>query len=92
MITSFKHRGLKRFYVRGDKSRLPVDMVDRIARILADLDDATIPDDLNVPSYRLHPLHGDRAGQWAITVRANWRIVFEFEGQNICNVDFTDYH
>ena len=92
MITSFQHRGLKRFYERGEKSKLPPDMIDRIERILADLDDAKAPEDLNLASYRLHQLSGDRKGQWSITVRANWRIVFAFDGQDICNVDFVDYH
>ena len=67
-------------------------MVDRIERILADLDDAKTPDELNLPTYRLHRLGGDRNGQWSITVRANWRVVFKFDGQNIRNVDFVDYH
>ena len=92
MITSFQHRGLKRFYERGDRSRLSADMVDRIERILADLDDAKTLGELNLPSYRLHRLGGDRNGQWSITVRANWRVVFKFDGQNIRNVDFVDYH
>ena len=44
------------------------------------------------PSFRLHPLKGERKGQWAVTVRANWRIVFAFAGGNVIDVDFTDYH
>ena len=66
MITSFQHRGLKRFYERGDRSRLSADMVDRIERILADLDDAKTLGELNLPSYRLHQLSGDRKGQGAM--------------------------
>ena len=66
--------------------------MDRIERILADLDDAKTLGELNLPSYRLHQLSGDRKGQWSITVRANWRVVFKFDGQNIRNVDFVDYH
>ena len=92
MITSFQHRGLKLFYERWDRSKLPADMVDWLERILADLDDAKAPDDLNLPSYRLHQLSGDHKEHWSLTVRANWRIVFKFDGQDICNVDFIDYH
>ncbi|MCP2000889.1 type II toxin-antitoxin system RelE/ParE family toxin [Nitrobacter winogradskyi] len=47
---------------------------------------------MNRPSFRLHPLRGNRKGQWAVTVRANWRIVFGFDGGNAIDVDFTDYH
>ena len=92
MIASFQHRGLKRFYSMRDRARLPADMVEKIEDILAALDIAVGPEDMNRPSFRLHALKGDRKGQWAVTVRANWRIVFRFEGGHACDVDFTDYH
>jgi toxin HigB-1 len=92
MIASFRHKGLKRLYEDDDRSRLPPELVDRIADILAALDAAAGPDDMNRPSYRLHPLKGARKGQWAVTVRANWRIVFGFSGGNVVDVDFVDYH
>jgi proteic killer suppression protein len=41
---------------------------------------------------RLHPLHGDREGQWSASISGNWRVVFAFEGQNVTNVDLVDYH
>jgi proteic killer suppression protein len=67
-------------------------MVDRIADILAALDAATDPADLNRPSFRLHALKSDQRGQWAVTVRANWRVVFGFDGGDANDVDFIDYH
>jgi proteic killer suppression protein len=45
-----------------------------------------------LPSLRLHALKGDLSGFWAVTVRANWRIVFRFDGQDAFDVDFVDYH
>lgn len=92
MIVSLKHRGLKRLYEQDDRSKLPPDMVERIRIILAALDAAAELADLERPSFRLHQLKGERKGQWAITVRANWRIVFRFEGLNAYDVDFVDYH
>lgn len=92
MIVSFKHKGLKRFYEDGDRSKLPPDLIERIEIILAVLDVAREPDAMNRPSFRLHPLKGERKGQWAVTVRANWRIVFSFENGHAANVDFVDYH
>ena len=91
MIKTFKDRRLKRFYDKDDSSKLPPEMVDRIADILADLDVATDVQDMNLPHYRLHPLTGNRKGQWAVTVRANWRIVFRFE-DDAFDVELTDYH
>jgi len=47
---------------------------------------------VDVPGYRLHPLKGDRKGQWAVWVSGNWRLVFEFDGENAANVELIDYH
>jgi proteic killer suppression protein len=92
LITSIKHKGLKRLYENGDRSKLQPELVERIADVLAALDAAAGPDDMNRPSFRLHQLKGDRKGQWAVTVRANWRVVFGFDGGNVVDVDFVDYH
>jgi proteic killer suppression protein len=92
MIRSFRHRGLKRFYEQGDRSGIRPDLVDTIERILAVLDSAVTPQALNIPRYRLHPLKGDMKGLWSVTVRANWRIVFRFEGADAFDVELMDYH
>ena len=44
------------------------------------------------PRYRLHPLKGELTGFWSVTVRANWRIVFRFEGTDAFDVEMIDYH
>jgi proteic killer suppression protein len=92
VIRSFKHRGLKRLYERGDRSGIRPDFVDKVARILTVLDAATTPQALDLPGYRLHPLKGDLKGLWSVTVRANWRITFRFEGEDAHDVELIDYH
>jgi proteic killer suppression protein len=92
MIRSFKHRGLKRLYERGDRSGIRPDLVDKAERILTTLDAAATPQALDVPGYRLHPLKGDLKGLWSVTVRANWRIIFRFEGKDAHDVELIDYH
>jgi proteic killer suppression protein len=79
VIVSFKHRGLKRLYQRGDRSRIRPDHLDKVENILALVDAATTPQALDLPGYRLHQLKGDRRDFWAVTVRANWRIISRFE-------------
>lgn len=91
MIRSFRHKGLKRLYEDGDRSKLPPAMIDRIEEILGLLDVATTPRDMDLPHFRLHALVGERKGHWAVTVRANWRIVFRFDDEPE-DVDFLDYH
>jgi proteic killer suppression protein len=92
MIVNFRHRGLKRFFEDDDRSRLPAEMLNRIATILADLDSAVRIEDLRRPGFHLHPLKGGLRGFHAITVRANWRIVFRFRDGDAYDVDFLDYH
>jgi proteic killer suppression protein len=92
MIESFRHKGLKRFYERDDRSKLPPDMVDRIAVILAALDSANGVAAMNRPSFRLHRLKGELKDFWAVSVRANWRIMFRFEDGKAFDVDLVDYH
>lgn len=92
MIRSFKHRGLKRLYERGDRSGVRADMVDEVERIITVLDAAAAPQALDLPRFRLHPLKGELKGFWSVTVRANWRIGFRFEGNDAFDVELTDYH
>ncbi len=92
MIRSFRHKGLKRFYEDDDRRGIPPVDVDKIGRILARLDAATVAEDMDVPGFRLHPLKGDLKGFWAVTVRANWRTIFRFDGGDAFDVDYVDYH
>jgi proteic killer suppression protein len=80
MIVSFKHRGLKRLFERDDRSGIRPDLVENVEDILARLNQAMTPQALNLPGYRLHPLKGQLRGFWSVTVRANWRIIFRFQG------------
>lgn len=64
----------------------------RIRLILSVLNAADSVDGMNLPSFRLHPLKGNLKGWWAVTVRANWRIIFRFEGGKALDVDLVDYH
>ncbi len=79
-------------YECGDTSRVGSDLRDRVALVLADLDDACRLSDLDLPGYRLHPLKGGLKGYWSISVSGNWRVVFRLEEGDVYDVDLTDYH
>ena len=51
----------------------------------------TLGDLRNNPGARLHRLKGDRAGQWAIAINEQYRIVFDWN-DGPTNVEITDYH
>ena len=86
------HKGLRAFVERGDPRRIQTSLAPRIRRILSDLDAAVQPGDMNLPGYRLHPLTGDRRGQWSVRVSGNWRIIFCFEDGVAVDVSLVDYH
>jgi proteic killer suppression protein len=92
MIVNFRHKGLRRLYEDDDRRLLSPNMVERIRTILAMLDAAERIEEMNRPSFRLHPLTGELKGFWALTVRANWRIIFRYEEGDALDVDLLDYH
>ena len=92
MIKSFRHKGLNRFYRDGETKFLPTEQLEKIKRILSYLEAANRPDSMNMPGFRLHPLKGSHKGFYAVTVAANWRIIFRFEDGNAVDVDYLDYH
>ena len=93
MIKSFRHKGLQAFFERGTKAGIQAAHASKLARQLARLNEATGPDDMNLPGWRLHPLSGrDLAGHYAVWVNGNWRMTFTFEGVHAVLVDYQDYH
>jgi proteic killer suppression protein len=92
MIHSFKSRALKSLWEKGATKGIDPKSLGKIKRILSALNAATKPEDMNLPSFRFHEIKGDRKGQYAITVRANFRIVFEWDDGKAVRVDEEDYH
>ena len=79
-------------FEKGEIGGLRADHVNKVENILAVLKRARKPEDMNLPGFRLHRLKGDLKGSWSVTVRANWRIIFRFEGSDAYDVDLLDYH
>lgn len=92
VIASFRHKGLKRLFEQDDPKGVSADQVRKIKQILALLDIAETPADMDLATFRLHALKGELRGFWSITVRANWRIVFRLEKGEVSDVDLIDYH
>lgn len=92
MIVSFRNKGLKLYYEKGDSSKLQPSHVPKIRTILTRLDASTAPEQMRVPGYDLHQLKGDLKDFWSVKVDKNYRIVFRFDGENVVDVDYLDYH
>ncbi len=92
MIRSFKHRGLERFFKKGDHRGIIAKTEARAERMLDRLDTIVKPDDMNIPGYKFHQLTGSRKGTYAVTLTGNWRITFRFDGKDVIDVNLEDYH
>ena len=92
MIQGFRHEGLKLLFERDDRRKVQAGHADKIARVLARLEEALKVGDMDLPGFRLHRLKGDLAGFWSVTASGNWRVIFRFEDGHASDVDLVDYH
>jgi proteic killer suppression protein len=92
VIRSIRHKGLKRLYEDDDPRGVLGEHAAKVRDILVRLDAASTSADMDLPGFRLHPLKGDFQGYWAVTVRANWRVIFRLAEGDALDVDYVDYH
>lgn len=94
MIISIKHKGLKVYWETGSHRYLPQDQIIKIRLILDILNDTKqVPQDLIAfKNLGIHKLKGNYNNFWSLIVKENWRIIFRFEGENVYDVTFVDYH
>lgn len=92
MIRSIRHKGLKRLHGDDDQRGVLAEHVVKLRDVLTRLEAAANPEDMDLPGFKLHALKGELKGFWAVTVRANWRVIFRFEDSDVCDVDYIDYH
>lgn len=92
MIKTFQHKGLEQFFFKGSKAGIQAKHEKRLRLVLGRLNASCEPRDMDLPGLRLHALQGQYAGFWAVDVSGNWRVVFRFDGPNVYDVDYLDYH
>lgn len=91
-ISRFRHKGLERLFSQGSSAGIPSKHATRLRLILGRLSVAREPRDMRLPGLELHPLKGARQGTWAVSVNGNWRVTFRFEGPDVTDVNYEDYH
>ena len=94
-IWNFAHRGLKKLYWEDNVKGLPSDIVEKLRKMLAYLDDMESPEELQaLKSWKVHLLTGDRKGTWSLSVTRNRRLTFRVDTKEreICDVNLEDYH
>ncbi len=79
-------------FEKAESKGIRPEHVEKVENILFVLNRARKPQDMDLPGFRLHPLKGKLKGFYAVTVRANWRVVFRYEGEHAYDVNLVDYH
>lgn len=92
MIKSFRHKGLQAFFETGSKAGIQPHHAGKLRVLLTALNNAKRADDMSAPSWRQHPLSGDLAEHYSVTINGNWRLTFIFKGEDAELVDYLDYH
>jgi proteic killer suppression protein len=92
MIRSIRHKGLAALYHEDQTRGVQQAHVRRLRQILALLDSAATPDDMNTPGLRMHALRGNLGGYYSVSVSGNWRVIYRFEQGDVIDVDYVDYH
>ncbi|MBV6658556.1 MAG: type II toxin-antitoxin system RelE/ParE family toxin [Devosiaceae bacterium] len=91
MIASIRHKALKNYWTTGQSKGLEKSWLRKLDRLMAALDAAETPDDLNFPGAYFHGLQG-RPKRYSVRLTANWRLTFGWSGKDAVDVDLEDYH
>jgi len=79
-IRSFAHKGLKRLYTEDSAKGVPSDIVDKLLKIFAYLENMEDPEELRtLTAWKAHALSGDRKGTWSLSVTGNRRLTFRID-------------
>jgi proteic killer suppression protein len=91
VIGGFRHKGLEEIYRTATTRRIGAGQIRKCIRILQLLEEAVIPEDMNIAGFGFHGLHGNPK-RWSVWVNANYRITFGWSGESAIAIDFEDYH
>lgn len=91
VIKTFTSKPLAELWSTGRSGRIGAQYQKRIRVRLDRLDVCLTPDEMNLPGFNFHPLHGIPQ-RYSVHVNGPWCITFEFEAGNALRVDFEQYH
>ena len=91
MIESWRHKGLRELFQSGTSAKVRADQHRKCLRLLDALDQAAMPEDMNLPGWHFHGLQG-KPKRYAVAVNGPWRITFAFYDGDATDVDLEQYH
>jgi proteic killer suppression protein len=89
---SFKHKGLNAFWDSGQTKGLKTSWLRRTQLFLDHLDAIEDPNEMDFTGTGFHRLKGNRKQQYALKLSGNHRLLFEWDGHDVINIDIEDYH
>ncbi|MEY2565014.1 MAG: hypothetical protein QOH88_3207 [Verrucomicrobiota bacterium] len=93
LIRSFAHKGLLRLYGKGETKGIPANCADKLRKMLLLLENIGAEAELrSLAIWKAHQLSGNRKGTWSLHVTGNWRLTFDIENGEVCNLNLEDYH
>lgn len=91
MIRSFKSRALSLLWDKSDTTRIRPDLIRRLRRRLILLNEARVPEDMNLPGFNFHKLRG-KPTRYTVHVNGPWCVTFEWDSEDAVRVDLEQYH
>jgi toxin HigB-1 len=93
MIKSFKCKETEKIFNRNYSRKFLNDINELSLRKLRMINRALLLNDLKVPpGNKLEKFKGDRLGQYIIRLNDQFRICFNWSGQDAFNVEIANYH
>ena len=91
MLKSFKNKALAGLWWSGSSRKIDSRLHERILRRLDRLDASTSVQQMDVPGFDYHSLHG-KPRRYSVHVNGPWYLTFEFERGDALRVDLEQYH
>jgi toxin HigB-1 len=77
----------------GSGRGIRADLVAKVEDILHAIEQARRIEQVGLfRGWRLHPLKGERRGEWSVSVSGNYRITFRVDAEDVSDLDFEEYH
>ena len=91
VIRTFRNKALNELWLSGKTSKIDQKMQERILLRLDRINIAKAPEDLNLPGFNFHRLHG-KPLRYSVHVNGPWCLTFEFYEGDIWRLDYEQYH
>ena len=92
MIKTFRSKSLAELWTAGKSAKIDKKLHRRILVRLDRLDVSGQPEEMNLPGFNFHALHGFQPTRYTVHVNGPWCITFEFQDGDASQVDFEQYH